>query len=296
MTVDAIVCTKDRPRELERCLQSLNAQTEKPRRVVVVHAASSAPAPPLRTDLEVEELRCEAGLARQRNAGLRVATGEAVAFFDDDVELESGYLEAVTRFFGQRPSCVGVCGNITNDRVRPLPARWFRILFGMADDDGRLHPSGDAAYLRHPARPTRVDVVSGANMVFRRSAIDGLAFDERLKGYGYMEDVDFSLRVSDLGELWTIPDARLVHHHTPTARVPSRAYHELVFVNSGVLFAKHQAARGLRSAAFVRRIVGRAVAYAILAAWRRSADPLTGTIRGLRRLPRALREARGDDA
>ena len=290
MTIDVVVCTRNRPRELARCLASLSAQSRPPARVLVVHGGE--PRGRVRDEvpgLEIEERQTEAGLPRQRNLGLRLVDADAVAFFDDDVELEPGYLEAVARFFGSHPRCAGLSGNITNDPVRSRPVRAFRTVFSLANDDGRLRPSGDGAYLRHPRSAARVDVLSGSNMIFRRSAIQGLQFDERLQGYGYMEDVDFSLRAASRGELWSIPDARLLHTRTPTSRLSAREYPHHVIVNSALLFRSHRALCGLSRVAFARRIMGRVIAYGLLGARRGTTEPLAGALAGVRHLPAALR-------
>jgi GT2 family glycosyltransferase len=292
MTIDVVVCTKDRPRDLERCLTSLASQARLPDRVVVIDASESSPRPLTPSGLTLEVVSSHPGLPRQRNVALERVTADLVAFVDDDVELAPGYLQAVIEFFEAHQACVGVSGNITNAAARPLASRLFRAVFSLANDDGRLRPSGDAAYLRHPKRPTQVDVVSGSNMVFRRSRIAGLSFDERLEGYAYMEDVDFSLRAASRGELWTIPSARLVHHFSPTARPSTRAYVEQVFVNAGLLFAVHREWRHLRRGAFVRRLAGRTAAYALLSVYRRSLDPIAGALRGLRRVPASQKAAK----
>ena len=290
MTVDAVVCTKDRPREVERCLKSLAAQTNRPARVIIVDASGSpghAAAPGLRLEL----IASSPALPRQRNVALSLATADLVAFFDDDVELEPDYLAEAIRFFEAHPDCAALTGNITNDPVRPAASRLFRSAFSLANDDGMLRPSGDANYLRHPARPTRVDVVSGSNMVFRRAAIGDATFDERLDGYAYAEDVDFSLRVGTRGEVWSISSARLTHYLTQTARIARGKFIEQSFVNAALLFSRHRYSRDLRRGAFVRRLAGRTLAYALLSLSTRSTDPIAGTVRGLRRVPRALRAA-----
>jgi GT2 family glycosyltransferase len=288
-TVDAVICTKDRPVELAACLASLERQTRPPDRVLVVDAGARPESARPGIAVDIEWVRSPAGLPRQRNAALPWATADLVAFFDDDVELEPGYLADVERWFERRPECAGASGNIVSDPYRGRPARLFRRVFALADDDGRLHPSGDAAYLRHPVRPTRVDVLSGSNMVYRREMVGGLRFREELGGYAYMEDADFSVQAGQRGELWMLPEARLVHHVTATARLPTRAYVEEVFANSTILFQAHERALGLSRAAFARRVAGRAIAYLILSLRHLSLQHALGTVRGLRRVVAMMR-------
>ena len=250
--------------------------------------ASASPA------IEVEEapfavdvLRAQPGLTRQRNIGLEHARGDLVVFFDDDMELYGGYLEQITAWFAAHPACVGASGNIVNETPRPMLSRAYRRIFDLANDDGRLRKSGDAAYLRLPRRATRVDSLSGGNMVYRRAVIADMRFDEHLGTYGG-EDVDFSLRVGRRGELWMVPDARIVHKKATTARVPRRDYVRQTIEATAYLYAKHRRSRSLGRIAFGRRLAGRVLAYALLSFAYRSADPICGAADGLRQVPKML--------
>jgi GT2 family glycosyltransferase len=207
--------------------------------------------------------------------------GDLVAFFDDDVVLSPNYLCQLVDAFTSNPRLVGAGGAIVNDVPRSAPARAFRAVFDLGNDDGRLRRSGDVVYLQNPTAAQPVDVLSGSNMLFRRDRIGGLRFDETLQGYAYMEDVDFCLEVGKRGELWIIPTATLVHNKTSTARVPTRDYVTQVFANSTYLFRKHRSYYNLSWLHFGRRLTGRALAYLVMSITRRSIDPAVGIIKGV---------------
>ena len=289
-SLDVVICTRNRPVDVATCLRSLAAQTEPPDTVLIVDSSEELqPLPDL--GLPVQRLPSDAGLPLQRNLALRHVTAELVTFLDDDVELEPGYLATIKRWFSDTEACVGASGNITNDPRRPALSRAFRRLFDLANDDGLLHRSGDVAYLRHPQLPTRVDVISGANMTFRRRALSGIRFREDLGRYAYMEDADIALKLGGVGTLWMVPGARLVHNRSPAARLPRREYVSEVLRNSTLLFVAHREQHGLSMAHFVRRMVGRVVAYAAIAIRAGSVRPLLGVIDGLSASRRLLRAA-----
>ncbi|MFX5968694.1 hypothetical protein ABTE68_20020, partial [Acinetobacter baumannii] len=52
-----------------------------------------------------------------------------------------------------------------------------------------------------PPRGTLRDIegLYGCNMVYRAASIAGLAFDERLKLYGWQEDIDFAVQAGRRG-------------------------------------------------------------------------------------------------
>jgi GT2 family glycosyltransferase len=288
VTLDIAICTRDRPDDLRRCLAAVARQTAPPRRILVVNGG----APLSALDSPAEVFESAPGLPRQRNLALDRLDAELVAFLDDDVELDADYLEHVLRWFAEHPTTVGVSGHIKNDLPFSAASRYYRRLFSLSSGDGILQPSGEVIYLYHPARPTRVDALSGSNMIWRRSAVESLRFDEALEGYAYMEDVDFSLRAGLRGELWMLPDARLLHHKTQAARVPARAYVRQVIENGAYLYGKHGREYPLRRTAYARRVVGRSTAYVAVAARSRSLEPLLGLAEGVAAVPAALRRGR----
>lgn len=285
--IDVIVCSTGRPAELDACIRSVERQTVRPAQLLLClpHDEDCT----IESDLPMSVVHSEPGLPIQRNAALEYVESELVAFIDDDVVLAPDYLEAVCAWFADHESCVGVSGNVENDKRRRVVSRMFRVLFAMANDDGRLRRSGDAIYLHHPTEPTRVEFLSGCNMVYRSIVATAMKFDEALVGYAYMEDVDFSMRASLSGELWMLDAALLVHQRTPTSRVPKCEYVAQVFGNSAYLFAKHRRTFNLRRTAFLRRMVGRCLAYLVLAVAQRSVDPAAGVWAGLLRVPGMLR-------
>jgi glycosyltransferase involved in cell wall biosynthesis len=101
-----VVCTRDRPDALARCLDSLRAVDDASSDVVVVDNAPSSEA----TARLVAELAAHwtgvryvredrPGLDWARNRGLAEARGSVVAYTDDDVRVDSDWLRAMRRAF-----------------------------------------------------------------------------------------------------------------------------------------------------------------------------------------------------
>ncbi len=72
-------------------------------RLVAVLAGYSATFP-------IQHLRSEAGLSRARNAGLKHASGDVIAFPDDDCWYPAGLLERVGRILAAHPELDGITG------------------------------------------------------------------------------------------------------------------------------------------------------------------------------------------
>ena len=122
------------------------------------------------------------GLAHQRNQALQdPAPGtEIVVFFDDDFLPHAAWIEAVERRFRIDENVVAITGNVVADGIKG-PGFSFEQAAAILDErEGRRSDPDLEAYSPY-----------GCNMAFRRSAIAGLAFDERLVLYGWLEDRDF---------------------------------------------------------------------------------------------------------
>jgi GT2 family glycosyltransferase len=210
---------------LERAIASILATGYEPLEVVVVENAP--PAPSTRSVVArsfsgapvhyLEEPR--KGASRARNAGLALADGDVVAFTDDDVVVDPGWLRnAVTAF--EHPDVACVTGRI---QALALDTR-SQLLFEQfaAFDKGperrmwRL-PESRAAEPLFPYIPGHVG--SGANVFVRREVARRVGgFDIQL-GPGTPtlggEDLDLFVRLVQAGYAIVYDPSVLVHHDHP---------------------------------------------------------------------------------
>jgi len=241
--LSVVICTKDRPRELATCLESIARQRRLPMELLVVDA--SATANEVVVDAfrravgracAVELIRAQPGLPRQRNIGIRAARGDVMVFFDDDVVLEPEYLEELQRVYERDTARVigGVGGAQVPDPTpqesgaRRAYARFF-LLPGYGS--GRLKRSGHAEYAFSPKAECEVDFLSGCNMSYRREVFADVMFDERLTGYAIGEDLQFSYRVSRRWKLLLTPRARVDHRHAGGGRPRAGRLEEMRVIN-----------------------------------------------------------------
>lgn len=113
-----------RPAQLRRCLESLAALDYPDYEVIVVDNRAPGPSP-----VELEGARVvrepRPGISAARNRGLREASGEIVAFTDDDVEVDTRWLQALCRRFGQEPEVAGVTGLVVPRELETPAQVWF---------------------------------------------------------------------------------------------------------------------------------------------------------------------------
>jgi GT2 family glycosyltransferase len=207
--ISLVVCTRNRAGQLKQALARYGelAFPERSELVLVDNGSTDG------TRAVIEEfqgrfagrLRCafepEAGLARARNRGWRVATGGILAFSDDDCYPARDYLERVLECFRERP--LGFLGG----RV---------LLFDLEDADVGIQERLEPLDFQ-PRAYVRPGVIHGANFAFRREALESIGgFDERF-GAGTRlysaEDTDALARVSAAGWAGAYDPRPVVYHH-----------------------------------------------------------------------------------
>lgn len=237
-STSVVLCTRDRADQLGAALDSLLALDHPDFEVVIVDNAPSDESTrelvAALTDPRVRYVREPVpGLSSARNAGVRAARHEIVAFTDDDVVVDRSWLRAVASGFSRGDDIVCVSGLVASGELRTPTQRWFdeRVTWSR-NLVPRVHrlsaPPAD-----RPLFPFAVgDYGTGANFAMRRSAVIELGgFDEAL-GVGTVtgggEDIDmFSRVVLSGGALAVEPAALVWHRHRAdleALRVQARGY------------------------------------------------------------------------
>lgn len=231
LSATLVICTRDRPAELERCLGSIALQSAPPAEVIVVDNAS-------RTD-ETRSVAMAAGaryiredrpgLDFARNAGARAAAGDIVVYTDDDTELHPKWIENLLAAF-DRDDIVAVTGLVLPASLA-TEAQW---LFESEWSFGRGYERidyGPRFYWSTRAGGCPAWIVgAGANMAFRRSIFDRVGhFDERLDvgAAGCSGDSEYWYRILAAGFTCRYePTAVVWHHHRlEIPALASQIYH-----------------------------------------------------------------------
>lgn len=203
--------TTERWTSLARAVESVLAQEPAPHEVVVV--VDHDPALLDRARRRWPELVVIAndgtrGLADARNAGVAAASGDVVAFLDDDAAAAPGWLGALAREYGAR-DVLGVGGLIEAEWESGRPA-WFPPEFDWVVGCSYAGLPGERAPLRN---------LIGANMSVRRQVIvDAGGFSRSLgrvgSGPAGCEETALCIRARRLrpdGEFLYEPAATVLH-------------------------------------------------------------------------------------
>jgi glycosyltransferase involved in cell wall biosynthesis len=202
-------------------LTSVLASSEAPYEIVVIdNAPNSASTREVVNQFAGVRYHCEPqqGLSAARNTALAVATGDVVAFADDDVTVHSDWVWRIRRSF-EDPKVMLATGLVLPGELQTPAQLMFEESFHFFHQ-GYRRRYFDAAYfaaLRNKSVPVW-DIGAGANMAIRREAFNlGYRFDTRL-GPGVFggcgEDSEYCYRL--LAEGWSCvyePSACVYHFH-----------------------------------------------------------------------------------
>lgn len=188
--VSVVVPTHERAEQLRACLRSILALRYPRYEVIVVDNAPSTAATEdvvrgcmAGAPVPVSYLRePRRGASAARNCGLRSASGELVAFADDDVIVDPFWLDAISEAFAAAHDVCCVTGPVLPLQFETPAQAWmeqfaeFRTGFARELFDLRQHRS------RRPLYPYNPGVFgSGGSMAFRKTALQELGgFDTAL--------------------------------------------------------------------------------------------------------------------
>jgi GT2 family glycosyltransferase len=227
-----VICayTERRWEDIVGAVASIRAQTRPPVRTILVvdhNPSLLARARAAFPELVVVPNSGRRGLSGGRNTGVSHAIGDVVAFLDDDARARPDWLERLGAGY-RDPSVVGVGGAVTpvwpGQRPPWLPPEFDWVVSG--------------TFVGMPTAPAPVRNLIGANMSFRREALDAVGgFTDGLGRVGTRplgcEETELGIRLRQwrTGVQLRYEPAAVVHHRVTSERVAwayfcSRCYAE----------------------------------------------------------------------
>jgi GT2 family glycosyltransferase len=220
--VTVAVCTRDRPTDLKRCLDSL-ALLDFPNLDLLV--IDNAPG----SDV-TERLVCESypkvhyvheprpGLGWARNRAIFESRGEIVAFTDDDVSVDPGWVRALVAVFAEHDDVMAVTGLVVAYELETEAQIFFERYGGFARGFTRMWWRLNSSPGPRWIKLGTGQFGTGANMAFRRSLFDEIGCFDPALGAGTVthggEDLEMFFRVLKNGHTLVYePNAVARHRH-----------------------------------------------------------------------------------
>jgi GT2 family glycosyltransferase len=227
--ISVVVCTRDRPDTLRKCLEALQRSSYEPTEFLVVdNAPAQSATRRVVADLASADPRirytCEPapGLSRARNHGLAAAQFELIAFTDDDILVEPMWLNAVAAGFAADPSTACVTGPVAARSLNSRAERYFDSRYPWADAFEPRRFDLELNRGHSPLYPFNAGIFgTGANFSIRKAIADKLGGFDPLLGAGGPgkggEDLDMFVRLVQAGyRISYLPAALVWHQHRST--------------------------------------------------------------------------------
>lgn len=230
-----IICTRNRAESLGRCLENLSTFDLATFGVEVILVDNGSSDDTLSVmNRFAKQIACpvkiveepNAGLSRARNAGIRRAHGDTIAFTDDDCYLGENYFRVAREVFEGEP--FSYCGG--------------RILLFDSTDAKYGVEEQETFELVPPNSFIPPGRFQGANLVVHRRVFEKIGLFDPELGVGTpfrCEDLDFVARASHAGFTGAhVPELVVYHHH---GRKPGEDIHSLDAANDygcGAYYAK----------------------------------------------------------
>ena len=234
--ISVVVCTRDRPAQIATCLGRLAEQAYPRFEVVVVDNAPATDAVRVLVDRMAGgpvQFRYHAesrpGLSWARNAGVAVATGNVIAFLDDDDEPDRHWLAGIAAGFTRKGNIGCVAGLILPARLDNPAEQLFEQLGGHRKGRGFAPETFSRSGPQSPLFPLP-PFGTGANMAFRRDALASVGGFDVALGAGTLtcageDTLALTLTMLSGYEIAYEPSALMWHHHRSDMDSLSRQLH-----------------------------------------------------------------------
>jgi O-antigen biosynthesis protein len=223
--VSVLIATSGRPDQIAACVGSV-LESDYPRFDVLI--VDNAPSDPRTRQVFEHEFASEPrvrylreprrGLSRARNLGMRFARGSLVAFTDDDVRVDGGWLSAIAGAFAQDPRIACVTGLVMPAELETKGQIQFERSSGFSKGFVPERFDLQTGRAESPLFPYQLGRYGlGANMALRKGVMgDGWGFDVAL-GLGTPsqggEDLDAYLDILWAGHVIAYEPRALVRHY-----------------------------------------------------------------------------------
>lgn len=207
MRISVIIITYNRAKLLNECLASLIKQTVMPDELIIVDGGSSDGTYQIVNNYRnkfvslkyvVSETK---GIAIQRNLGIKTATGDLIAFIDDDCIPVNDWIKLMCEYHEMHPECGAIGGNILNKNENSYIAHVTQIVSFSNKNDSEHY----------------VFALATGNVSYKSNALNSIGlFDETLET---CEDIELCYRLNQNNyKQLHVPEIAVWHDHYTTLK------------------------------------------------------------------------------
>lgn len=196
MLISFIVPTYNSEKTIEKCIKSINKQKCK-KEIIVVDGISTDKTIEIlkRFELKIYEEK-KKGAGPARNFGLKRTKGDYIAFIDSDVVLPIGWIKKCIKKLEEDKKIAGVGGPGIGIKKKIISECLDALLYGKS----------------HRTNETFVNSLATMNVVYKKSIIKGIYFDENIL---IGEDPEFNFNIIKKGYKLLFSRSLKVYHYHP---------------------------------------------------------------------------------
>jgi O-antigen biosynthesis protein len=220
--VTVAVCTRDRPDDMKLCLGAIDQLDYPNLEILVIDNAPKTERTKELIDQHYPQVRYvrepRPGLDWARNRAILEANGDLIAYTDDDVVVDPGWVKAIAQTFIENPEVMAITGLVVPYELETEAQVLFEEYggFGRGFEQKWYQPTPGQAYPWQWLGAGQFG--TGANMAFRRSVFEDIGYFDPALDVGTPTngggDLEMYFRVLKAGHILVYePKAIIRHRH-----------------------------------------------------------------------------------
>ena len=223
------------------------------------------------------------GLSESKNLAPSLTTADIVYFLDDDVILDSQYIENLHQVWVENyhdKNLIGVGGRISNNRPTTTAEKAYRTIFALNGEcNWDVNSVGFQVWDERVDTTEKAYYIHGGVSSYRRELLLQHPFAVFSGGRTGLEDVEHCLRVKLAGyHFYYVPAAHLTHHPAPAGREASYAAAKKEGANRKEIYRLHGDKSFLGRLHFFWANIGWLGKKFVIGKWREAAGMVKGLL------------------
>jgi glycosyltransferase involved in cell wall biosynthesis len=248
---DVVMTTKDRPEDIIKTLESIVKQTILPQTIIIADASTAdltkkniVQFQNKHPEIKIMYIKSPvASTTYQRNRAIERTASDIVYLIDDDVVIYPDHAAKTLKFFREDPTVDAIIG-VEIDHPKPTSIyKFYTLIFNLdTQDDKRPSAIKASGFRRLSINSDRIlpsPFMDTCCSAIKSKILIKHPFDENLGGYGFMEDLDFSIPIGRSHKILCRPELRYHHSRSQTGRISERVYQTKFVFNHYYVYKKH---------------------------------------------------------
>ena len=225
MRISIIIPTKDRPYKIKRLLNQLYNNKFFFNEILVVDSSNVDNKKKLifiikQAELNIKLINSIASISVQRNKGLKnmKKSNKFFMFLDDDIVFKKNSFVEMKKFIKKNEKLYigygfNLISKINYGFLESIKRNKFIEKLGIYNTNiGKIVPSGWQTKINNVKKNQEVEWLSTQAVIYANNKRK-INFDNFFKGYSYLEDLDYSYRMSNFGKLIVVKKAMYYHNN-----------------------------------------------------------------------------------